>query len=476
MNMRWAWIVPVLSSLASMVVGTTCWAQGLPMPMQPSMAPMGPMPGQPMHAGPMYGPLPDAYGAYGSVPAGYGPQMPMDPAMMGGMGGPMMGGMGDPMGGMGGPMMGGMGCPQCGGYGCGFCGGGQGGMGGHGHGGPHGLGNGLLGDILGIVGPYPDGGCAAIRWYDFAVDFMMLKRDDVGRNIPLASQGIGGPVVLQTGDLDFNEEPSFRFSAQFQVGPAASVEFTYFGLFHWQDSAFVRTQDQDLFSVFSNFGLLPFGGFDETDAADFMSMNYTSTFDSFEINFRQRWMAPNCRYQGSWLVGVRHFILDEQFEFFTSARVPDRDPFNPAQSRTTVDTTNALTGLQIGGDVWLCVLPGLRLGSEAKAGVYGNHMNVNTTLGVTTADVDFIEQQSGNDVAFVGQIDLLATYRINYQWTARFGYQFLYVDGVALATNNFNPQPPALFSPAPATPRAPLFDDDGNVFYHGWFIGTEFMW
>jgi hypothetical protein len=238
----------------------------------------------------------------------------------------------------------------------------------------------------------------------------------------------------------------------------------------------VQTGAGDLFSVYSDFGLLPFQGFDETDRGDFMAMNYTSTFDSFEINFRQRWMAPNCRYQGSWLVGVRHFILDEQFEFLTSARLPEQDPFNPARSRTTVDTTNAMTGFQFGGDVWICVLPGLRIGSEAKAGVYGNHMNVNTTLGVTTNETDFVEELDGNDVSFVGQIDLLATYRINYQWTARFGYQFLYVDGVALAPENFNPDPPALFTPAPATPRTPVINDDGNVFYHGWFVGTEFMW
>jgi hypothetical protein len=301
------------------------------------------------------------------------------------------------------------------------------------------------------------------------LDFMMLKRDDMGRNIPLVAQGIGGPIVLQTADLEFDAEPSFRFTGQFQLAPAASLEFTYFGLFHWQDRAFVRTQAQDLFTVFSDFGQLPFGGFAELDAADYVSANYTSTIDSFEINFRQRWMAPNCRYQGSWLVGVRHFILDEQFEFLSVPR--------PARTRMTVDTTNALTGMQFGGDLWICLLPGLRVGSEMKAGVYGNHMNVNTTIGVTTPNVpDFIEAQDGNDVAFIGQIDLLTTWRINYQWTVRFGYTFLYVDGVALATDNFNTQPPALFTPAPATPRTPLFDDDGSVLYHGWFIGAEFMW
>src|SRR5688572_4677538 len=46
-------------------------------------------------------------------------------------------------------------CPYCGGAGCGHC---------SGH-------NGLLGDVLGIVGPYPDGGCGAVRWYDLSLDY-----------------------------------------------------------------------------------------------------------------------------------------------------------------------------------------------------------------------------------------------------------------------------------------------------------------
>jgi Putative beta barrel porin-7 (BBP7) len=467
MKMRWAWIVPVLSSLASTMVGSTCLGQigPMPTPADPALAPMGPMP---MNAGPIgtgapYGPMPDAYGTYGQMPmdygaygGGYGGQMPMDPSMMGGMGGP--------------PMGPGMGCPQCGGYGCDFCGGGMGGgMGGHG---PHGLKNGLLGDILGIVGPYPDGGCAAVRWYDFAVDFMLLKREDAGRNIPFTSLGQAGPIVLETDDLDFNEEPSFRFSGLFQLGPAASLEFTYFGLFHYQDGAFVQSDADNLFSVVSDFGLNPAGGFLETDASDFQSINYTSTFDSFEINFRQRWMAPNCRYQGSWLVGVRHFILDEQLQYNTSASL-GQPVGNPARAFFTVDTTNAMTGFQFGGDMWVCLLPGLRIGGELKAGVYGNHINSNTTIGVTTAPDDFLEELEEDDVAFVGQADLLATWRINYQWTLRTGYTFLYADGVALAPENFNTDPPFVTA---VDERVPFVNDDGNVFYHGWFLGAEFMW
>ena len=69
---------------------------------------------------------------------------------------------------------------------------------------------------------------------------------------------------------------------------------------------------------------------------------------------------------------------------------------------------------------------------------------------------------------------MLTTYRLNYQWTLRGGYTFLFVDGVALASENFNPSPPLLNNPF--APRVPRTNDNGSVFYHGWNVGLEFMW
>src|SRR6185295_13638969 len=90
-----------------------------------------------------------------------------------------------------GPPPGGMdaGCPYCGGQGCQQCQGGYDPAGADGTWMP----NGLLGDVLGLVAPYPDGGCAAPRWYDFAVDYMMLKRDNTGRSdLVLSTFGVNG--------------------------------------------------------------------------------------------------------------------------------------------------------------------------------------------------------------------------------------------------------------------------------------------
>jgi len=465
MKMRWAWTLPVLSILA-WLAPEAAWAQGpmgYPggMPMTPQMQGYMPvMPAGYMGPGGQPGLLPDAYGAYGAAPDGMA---------MGGGGGPGMGG-GAPMG----PDLmyggGGGGCPYCGGMGCDACGGGM-------HSG------GLLGDVFGLVAPYPDGGCAAVRWYDVAVDYIALRREDAGRRVDFASFGVNGPIVLDTTDLDFDSESSFRFSAMFQWGAGSNIEFTYFGLFFWDSAASVSDPTNFLFSPFSDFGQNP-GGFTETDFGSFASIDYESSFDSFEINFRQRWMAPNCRYQGSCLFGVRYFKLDEDFNYFANgalipgdpAAVPPTEDLIP-ELNNNINVHNNMVGAQIGGDLWMCILPGLRIGAEGKAAILGNRVAVENTISTNVPDpigdpqLPVIEDLVTNDVSFLGEANIMGTYRLNQQWTLRGGYQFLYVDGVALAAENFNSQPPFVNGVRVAT-----INDNGGVFYHGWFAGTEFMW
>lgn len=439
MKMRWAWMLPVLTIVA-LIPASNLWAQGYPPPGY-GQGPYGPMmgydPSMVMYApgGPTSYMAPD--GAPSVLAPGQGAPMAGYP-----MGAPPMGYAEDWGGGY---------CPHCGGLGCAACG--------------H---HGLLGDIFGCLLPEGEGGCCAMRWYDLAVDFMYLTRDDAGRDIPISCRGIGGPFVLSTGDLEFDEAPGFRFSGQFQITAGGSLEFTYYGLFNFDSSARV-TGDGDLFSVLSQCGQVPFGGFAETDAADVHRIEYSSTFDNFEVNFRRRWISPNCRYQGSWLVGARYFKLDEDFEFTSVTATGGLD--------MDVQTNNSLTGAQFGGDLWLCVIPGIRIGGEFKAGVFGNHAIQSTGIAASSFPLPFAEEVKSNDVAFVSNLDLMMLYRLNYNWTLRAGYQFLYVDGVALASENFNPTPPSIFVGVPPDLiRTATINDNGSVFYHGLMMGVEFMW
>ena len=77
-------------------------------------------------------------------------------------------------------------------------------------------------------------------------------------------------------------------------------------------------------------------------------------------------------------------------------------------------------------------------------------------------------RKQGNDkVSFIGELEFLMTYQVSHNFTVRGGYQMLFVEGVAIAMENFNPD---------VTARVPRMSDGGSLFYNGFTIGAEWMW
>ena len=353
----------------------------------------------------------------------------------------------------------------------------------HGHGGVHhashhvglsGYGSGesdgavVLG-FLRRLAPYGAGGYCAPKWFDFHMEAMYLTREDVARGpVNFTSRGIAGGgtpnIVLNSDDLDFDEEIGFRFSAAVQLSAGTSAEFSYFGTFNWAVDAAV-TGTGDLYSTFSQFGDVPAGGFDDTDAADLHSIEYSTKFNTWEVNYRKRWTAVNCRIQGSWLAGARYFMLDEDFIHRTRTSAPGFLDY-------LVTTTNSCMGGQLGGDFWATLLPGLRVGGEVKAGVFGIRAEQQTVIDGGQLTAPTIENVSEEDVAMLGEAGIMIVYRRNDNLALRFGYQAVYIEGVALAPENFNRQDPFTF---PST-RTPFLNHNGNVFLHGFTGGLEWMW
>jgi len=318
--------------------------------------------------------------------------------------------------------------------------------------------------------PYNAGGVCAPRWLDFHVEGLHLSREDVSRRVDFTSQGpTNGNIVLSTDDLDFDEEGGVRFSAWMQLGPGGGLDFSYLGLFNWRDIQTVTDPTGNLYSPFSNFGQPPFGinGIDETDRAVFHQIAYSSAMDGVELSFRRHWQAPNCRIQGSWLIGVRHVSLKETLTHTTISNFPA-----PNQRMDyAVNTSNSLTGIQIGTDAWVTVIPGLRIGGELKGGFYGSLASSDTTITATSLGSPVREQLSDDTVAAVAEAGLMMTWQINAHVAFRGGYQFFYIDGVALAAENFNSG--AAFV---ANERFPFLNHNGDVFLHGATGGLELRW
>ena len=68
-------------------------------------------------------------------------------------------------------------------------------------------------------------------------------------------------------------------------------------------------------------------------------------------------------------------------------------------------------------------------------------------------------------------MSLNVAYRVNHKLTLRAGYELVFIEGAALALENFNPDVP-LFG----ITRTASFSDGGTLFYDGFTIGGEWMW
>lgn len=465
-----AWIVAPLAGMLLAIAHTN--AQMAPSPYYPVAA------GYPVQQAyyPPYGAPPPVGGPYGhpGMTAGYNaPMAAYDPYVM---------------------QAGFQGCPGCGGAGCQACGGGPaqgllqgchgcgqcgscGVLGGAGFGGlgqlavttPYGIGCNDGQGIWSKHGPQGTAGCCNPRWWDIQAEAMYLVREDVSREVNFASEGIDGPIVLSTNNLDFDGAPGMRIMGAYLIGPGTNLEGGYFGLLEWDTAAAVTSDTNNLFSAISNFGLINIVNLPEVNNSNFQSINYESELHNWELNIRRRWVSPNCRFHSSLLAGARYLTLDENFLYFIQAG----DPVIGTTSYL-INTTNDLIGGQIGGDLLLCIIPGLKIGGNLKAGLYSVRAENKTDIFLVrppdpTLNQHFSEFAGDQDVAFVGEGGAEAIIEATERVTLRLGYQFLVIEGVALAPENFNPD-------FRVVGREAHVNHNGSVFYHGFYGGFEYTW
>lgn len=416
-------------------------AYGPPMAMPPQQSP--------------YGVMPAAYGGgYGmGVPSVAGP-MGSDPHVM-----PASYG----------------GCPTCGGGGCDHCLGGGLGYGGLGHGDACGTACGLMGGGIfcgfsrGIGNAWDMsayGGRAAPRYFDVAVDATFFVYEAGNQRINLASQGTANNFVLNTDDADFDHEAGLRISAQRVILPGAFLEFSYVGIGNYSGGEDIFGNG-DLYSALSEFGTNPPGGFAETDGGDLQAFGVSNRFDSFELNLRRFWTSADNWWQGSYWGGIRYVRVEDDAIMISQG--------SGGSLLYGIGAVNDLFGAQIGGDLALRLTTRLTMTGFAEVGVYGNRGKQDTRLefGGVTLNEDAVEKRA----SMVAEGGVLGTFRITPRSTFRFGYQVIYIDGIALASDAFN------FETTGAAPlgtalagRSGQINDNGHALYHGPTIGFECTW
>lgn len=307
----------------------------------------------------------------------------------------------------------------------------------------------------------------------FTAQAVAFRRDwQTSRNI--ATLDNPTDVVLRTRDLNFVNQPGLSLLAGRRLTDYFAIEAGFVGLLNWDETRAVQNFTPNsqgtlgnLFSPFSNFGDPPILGLDYND---FVSIRTTSDFNTFDINVRQRFDTLPSLMQASGLYGFRYINIHEQFQYRSESTAPLGVGSNNA---VDVETHNNLYGIQAGGTVELRIEPRGWLNLEAKGMMCYNDASEATdyTIGPTVGPgVTTSSSASRSRVVFGMDVAATLVWKFTPHIIGRLGYQGIFLDGLALASENFVRNAPFIPSGLTDVYR------NGHLAYHGPFAGLSATW
>jgi len=312
-------------------------------------------------------------------------------------------------------------------------------------------------------------------WY-FQADALILRRDVAG-STAAATRNTPTQTVLSTWDLD---EP-FKAGARCLIGRTwggdspLQIEVSYFALAPWDSRAALRDTTANtlggqgnLFSPFTHFGS---PAIDSVDYNTFASIRERSEFDGASLDLVYHVpMAPSA-LSVACLVGVRYLQVDEQFDYF-SQQAASPAPLGATNSVST-GADNELWGPQLGGIARFYAGGSWWIDVGIKGAICNNSASQQTSyvhvdrLGVSQA---YAHSRSADVTTYVGDLDLTLVHRWSPLLTTRIGYQAMWLDGLALASENFHPSVETL------TLGPGQLITTGKAIYHGIHAGIELNW
>jgi hypothetical protein len=262
----------------------------------------------------------------------------------------------------------------------------------------------------------------------------VLVVDDTNQSAP----------VLTGRDLDFLPVAGPRFALGTCFGQGLQAELVYFGLHDWTAQSSVTGNNNlslpgDIATATQDFF-----------AADAMNVNYGSRLQNVEANL---WL-PVAGF--AWMTGFRHFSLIEDLTISSF----DSDTF---QSSYVIDTNNQLFGGQLGvRKSWS--YQALTFRPELKFGVLSNSDNQRSILRDLDNTITLRSTaESSRNLSTLSEIRLASDFKISERFRVDFGYQFLWVTGLALAPNQLD------FTDTATSGQ--FLSDGHSVFFQGANVG-----
>jgi hypothetical protein len=262
----------------------------------------------------------------------------------------------------------------------------------------------------------------------------------------LVEDTVTGEPLANAENYNFNWNAGLDISLIRALGCGCNaLEVRYFGIDGWQGTQNFTT------SEIWNFPTDPplFG----LGTANINSI-YSSRLYSTEVNLRHR---TSDRIE--WLFGFRWVQVHENLNF-------DAD-FGGNEALIDFNTDNNLYGAQIGVD-WRVFDRGgpFKIDSVFKAGIFGN--SADNSFGVAQEiGPAFGSADRQGQVAFVGEIGVTGVYQWSDHIAIRGGYQVLWVEGIAVASDQVA---------AIDVLTASGIDTTGGIFYHGAMASIDFTW
>ncbi len=288
--------------------------------------------------------------------------------------------------------------------------------------------------------------CEPETCYSIGANLLWLGRNKAD-TFPL----IGSPANLaiptfqhlNTDDMQFNVEAGIDVSLR-----GKSWELRYFGIYDqlarqrrtYDDGDAVTTNDMTIVHLGSLHGSY-------TD----LTTVYSSDLHSGEVNY---WLQERWGFEP--VAGLRWMQQSEDLESFVTTDFGEG---------AIVAFSNDMYGGQLGVRRVLWETPSrFRVEATMKAGVLYNSTQLHgetRTGAVTTVTAD----RSDSNIAYVGEITVSAVYRFCPYFSARIGYNGLWMDRVGLAGDQIN-----------AAATAPGTTDLSTLIYQGGHVGIEYAW
>ena len=303
-------------------------------------------------------------------------------------------------------------------------------------------------------------------WTTYALtDALFWGRDNQSVNRPLVTTVGDNATLISAGEPQFAVAPGVRAFYGRRNPDECGWEIGYFGIYGATATSSVTS--------FDPFLQMPEPiGTDLTSNGERATVKYNTVINSAEANAfltRQEWRDHSQSWLTvDWLAGFRYVGVEDAASINMDSCRAD-DPELRTNVAYSVRTRNNMFGGQVGvrprwtWERWA-------IEGWAKAGLLGNYQE---QIQDPLVDYTGFQQRpglsaTGTETAFIGDINLSVIYRLTDVWGIRAGYNTVWINGLALAPNQF--------SFANTDVAGTALASSGGIFLSGANLGIEARW